>query len=137
MSWDVVLVDVARPRPRVSELDEALVRPLGPADDLRAWLCEELPGTDWSDPRWGAWSDGEHLFELSIDEDPVTMLMIGVRGGGDPVAVLRRLARARGWSVIDTSTGDWLDLDGRDGDDGGAGWMGFRAFRDHDVTRGS
>jgi hypothetical protein len=52
-----------------------------------------------------------------------------VRGSGDPIAAIVKFARPLGWSVLDGSTGEFLDLDNPSQE----GWQGFQAFRDERI----
>jgi hypothetical protein len=51
-------------------------------------------------------------------------MMLHVRGRGDAIATIARLAKPLGWLVLDCSTTEFLDLD----NPSQAGWEGFQAF---------
>lgn len=86
--------------------------PLGSTEEVKAAISKVLPEVDWSEPGWGIYErDGVYLeFNLG-DGDPVEDLMIQVRSGGNPGAVLLALAKATQWSFFDLTRGKYLKAD--------------------------
>ena len=80
--------------------------PLGPSGQVRRSISTHLPGVDWSDP-----------------------IMVHVRGRGDAIAAMLAFANPLGWSLLDCSTGEFLDPENPSSE----GWTGFQAFRDQDL----
>jgi len=87
---------------------------------------------DWSDPEWGMYAGDRFTFELNTgQDDPIVALMVHVRGGGDAIAALLRLAVPNRWSLFDCSTGEFLDPH----EPSREGWEGFQAYRDTVIKR--
>jgi hypothetical protein len=128
MSWDVMIFNLRdQTPPPLEELQEGDYEPLGAAADVRQQIASLLPGVDWSDPTWGIYEGDGFSIEFNVgEEDPIENMMLHVRGGGDPIAAITRLAKPLGWSALDCSTSEFLDLD----NPSQAGWEGFQAFRD-------
>lgn len=86
--------------------------PLGSREEVKTAISRVLPEVDWSEPGWGIYErDGVYLeFNLG-DGEPVEDLMIQVRGGGNPGAVLLALAKATDWSFFDLTRGKYLKAD--------------------------
>lgn len=126
MSWDVIVFDTRGVKPPpVEHFSEQDYAPLGPAAAVRQVISESLPGVQWTDPTWGAYEGEGFSIEFNLgDEDPVGSMMLHVRGTGRAIAAIITLARPLGWSVLDGSTGLFLDFDQPDE----AGWSGHQAF---------
>jgi hypothetical protein len=93
----------------------------------RELLSGLLPGIDWSDTTWGIYEGNGFSIEFNVGrDDPIGIMMLHVRGGGDAIAAIVTLARPVGWSALDCSTSKFLDLD----NPSQAGWEVFQAFRD-------
>jgi hypothetical protein len=128
MSWDVMIFNIpgASPPP-VEQLDEGDCKPLGSASEVRQQISTLLPGVDWSDPTWGIYLQDGFSIEFNVGkDDPIGSMMLHVRGGGDAISAITKFARPPGWSVLDCSTGAFLDLESPSP----AGWEAFQAFRD-------
>src|SRR4051794_6278443 len=113
MSWDVMIFNLrgASPPP-IEDLAEGDYGPQGPADEVRQRVASLLPGLDWSDPTWGLYEGDGFSIEVNVgDDDPIDNMMLHVRGGGDAISAIARFARPLGWSALDCSTGQFLDLD--------------------------
>ena len=63
------------------------------------------------------------------DEDPIANMM-SMSGAGRPISAFMTIVRPLGWSALDCSTGEFLNVD----DPSGAGLSGFQAFRDRSST---
>jgi hypothetical protein len=114
--------------PRVSEMpDDSSFPPMGQAHSVRARISESLPGVDWSDPAWGVFEGAGYSIEFNFQKDgAVDGFMLHVRGGGDPMEAIARLCATNGWVALDTSTGEFMDLQRPSRDS----WESFQAFRD-------
>ena len=123
MSWDVVILAEAPPeKAGGGELD-----PLGTADEVRQRVSAALPEVDWSDPEWGLLRGDGGTIEFGVnDTGQDDLMMLEVRGGGDPVAAIANLCNANDWVALDTSTDELIDLENPSGDS----WREFQAFRD-------
>lgn len=128
MSWDVMIFNTrGKKPPPVEEFQDSDFDPLGPAPEVRRQLSALLPGIDWSDTTWGMYGGDGFSIEFNVgDDDPIANMMLHVRGGGDAIAAIVKFARPLGWSALDCSTGEFLDLDNPSQE----GWEGFQAFRD-------
>lgn len=128
MSWDLMIFNTRGKRPPpIEDFEETDFEPLGPAAVVRQKLSELLPGIDWSDPTWGTYRGDGFSIEFNVGEDdPIDDIGLRVVGGGDAVAAIVTFARPLGWSALDESTGEFLDLE----NPSQAGWDGFQAYRD-------
>lgn len=128
MSWDIMVYGFRGAPPPVDEWDDDSAREaLGSSAEVRSKIDASLPGVDWSDPEWGVFEGNEFSFEFNLDdEESIDSFMIHVRGGGDAVATLLKVAVPNGWSLYDLSTDEWIDPK----DPSNAGWEDFQAFRD-------
>lgn len=133
MSWDVMIFNLGGKAPlNLDQLEETDLLPLGPADEIRERISALLPGVDWSDPTWGIYGDEGFSIEFNVGEDdPITNMMLHVRGGGDAIAAITRFAKPLQWSALDCSTSEFLDFE----KPSQAGWEGFQAFRDQVIKR--
>ncbi len=99
----------------------------GTLEEVREQISECLPDTDWSDPSWGQYEGAGFLYEFNIGKDDHgSGFMVHVRGGGEAVSELLKLAMKRDWYVLDTSQGEWL----HHCTDQDAGWERFQEYRD-------
>jgi hypothetical protein len=107
--------------------DAFLVRVKGKVDPDNPWEAEEVPlgsrkvvldAIKSEFPDLEQQSNSEFLFtdghDLSIDfkligGSPVKQVMLEVRGQGDPLTPLLRLATSNGWLILDVSTSDYID----------------------------
>jgi hypothetical protein len=128
MSWDVMIFNTrGKKPPPIEQFQESDYEPLGPAASVRQQLSSLLPGIDWSDKTWGIYEGDGFSIEFNVGkDDPIGSIMLHVRGGGDAIAAIVIFARPLGWSALDCSTSDFLDLESPSQ----AGWEGFQAFRD-------
>ena len=134
MSWDAWIYNLAGAPPRTDaewERLPTLLLPLGTWGDVRAAI-ELLPyAVGWEDER-NAWlnDDGYTVwltpYQIEADPDRVDRISVAVFGAGDPLAPLAALCRSRGWSILDLTTGDWVDWD----DNPAAGFERWVATRD-------
>jgi hypothetical protein len=133
MSWDLSVFASADVPPPVEEMPrDWRGQVLGTPDQVRAALSLSFPGVDWASPNWGHFEGPGFSLEFNIgDDDPNDGFMIHVRGGGDPVTPMLRLAEASGWFILDCSSGEWL----HHAEEPDAGWLGFQAYRDRVLSR--
>jgi hypothetical protein len=127
MSWDVLVLNLGGKLPPGDAADADPVGPLGSAAQVRRRIAKHLPGVDWSDSTWGVYEGDGFTIEFNTgDDDPIDSIMVHVRGGGDVIAALLGFANPNGWSLLDCSTGQFLDPENPSAE----GWEGFQAFRD-------
>jgi hypothetical protein len=108
MSWDVLIVN--RGGRSGSGVDDEPTGPLGSPDEVRSRVSSALPGVDWSEPAWGVYETDEYTIEFDVgDDDVVNTVMIRITGGGDIAPDLVRLAQTTAWSLLDTTSGEYLD----------------------------
>jgi hypothetical protein len=114
-----------KPMKQMTESDRPLV--MGTPAEVRKKIDNGLPGVDWSDPTWGVYfGDGFSLEFSMCDEPELNRFVVHVRGGGDAIGALLQVAVPNRWSLLDGSTGEWIDPK----NPSQAGWLGFQAFRD-------
>jgi hypothetical protein len=111
MSWDVMIFNLGTTPPPLEQLEDCDVQPLGPAMEVRQAISARLEGVDWSDPDWGRYDGAGFSIEFNAGrDDPVTNIMLRVKGGGDPVSAIKAFALPAGWTAVDVSSGDYLHL---------------------------
>ncbi|GMU24727.1 MAG: hypothetical protein AMXMBFR13_47990 [Phycisphaerae bacterium] len=102
---------------------------MGTWREIKTKLSACLPTIEWEAQEWGCAlyrEGGMHLELPQSLEDPVCCFTLRFRtgAGGDPIPVLTRLIKAYGWSLLDMSTGSFLDPD----NPSYAGWEGFKGY---------
>jgi hypothetical protein len=138
MSWDVCIIKADGYR---SFCDLPKGYDLGSADQVKEKLAKVYPTIVWTSPKlatgdswWGSWEDRSEGYSIEFNlssNDPVEWLALHIRGGGRVVPKIVELCREHGWKAIDTSTGDFIDLD----NPSSKGWESFQAYRDHVFKR--
>lgn len=133
MSWDVSVFAAKVPPPPVSEMrDDWRGELLGTAAEVRAKISECLSEVDWTDPTWGIYEGNGFSLEFNTGrKDPSNGFMVHVRGGGNAVAAILRLADCEGWYLLDCSQGEWI----HHCSDAEAGWEEFQTYRDEVLRR--
>jgi hypothetical protein len=128
MSWDVMVFNYGGQPPSLDQMADAPpVGPLGPAAQVRKRIAAHLPGIDWTDPTWGIYEGDGFSIEFNTGkDDPIDSIMLHVRGGGDAISAMLTFANPNGWSLLDCSTGEFLDPERPSSE----GWEGFQEYRD-------
>lgn len=137
MSWDVHVFDFKGAAPlsieEIIRQGKAFRPPvMGTVKEIRAKIASVLPAVDWSQPFNYTDEDQGYVLEFGSwsrnapDDEPIEYFTIAVRGGGNPMPVLVALAKPNGWSLLDGSTAEYLDLD----NPSPRGWLGFQGYRD-------
>jgi len=124
----VVVYRYQGPAPAVQSIpDDYRFPSMGDATTVRKQISAAVSSVDWADPAWGILEDDGYSIEINIKgSGPIDSFMLHVRGGGDPVSVIARLCQLNGWVALDTSAGEFMDLNAPSHD----GWRQFQAFRD-------
>jgi hypothetical protein len=108
MSWDAFLVRIKGNK--LGAIGEVEELPLGPRKDVLAAITAEFPTAARQTPSQLLYSDGDLSIELNlVGRNPVDMVMLEVRGAGDPITPLLRLAVTNGWAILDGSTSEYID----------------------------
>jgi hypothetical protein len=68
--------------------------------------------------------DGYSFEFYGLEDQPLNELHVEVRGGGNPISALAALCCPNGWTAIDDTSGEPIDL----GSGSAAGWNSFRAY---------
>ena len=128
MSWDLMLFNTrGKAPPPIEQFEESDYEPLGTAVEVRQRIAALLPGVDWTDITWGIYEGDGFSIEFNVGkDDPIGDMMLHVRGGGDAISAIVTIAHSNGWSALDCSTSEFLDLQNPSQE----GWMGFQALRD-------
>jgi hypothetical protein len=107
---------------------------LGSADEVKEKIAQALPQTVWEGWLGGLRSAGlsyEFELEQSHISDKIRMVAVSVRGNGNPLVVLKRLAETTSWYVMDCTDSTWIDLDKPSLES----WEEFRKFRDSVIAQ--
>ena len=128
MSWDIAVFACESVPPPMKQMPKDWRGAvLGSQKEVREKISACLPQVNWRDPTWGMLDGDGFSFEFNVGRDePNDGFMIHVRGGGDAVAALDRLAIHSGWFFVDCSQGEWIHHCA----DRQAGWTGFQNYRD-------
>jgi len=128
MSWDILFYAANEPPPPVAQMPgDWKGQPLGSLKDVRAKISSSLPTVDWSDPTWGIFEGVGYSYEFNVGKkEPCDSFGVHIRGTGDAVGPLVKLAQSCGWYVLDISQGEWLHHCASEQ----AGWERFQAYRD-------
>ena len=132
MSWDVWVLDFHGQQPSIeSILDrykagmEYIFPAMGTAREIREKISAIFPRANWMKDAVSIEVPEGPTFWIDCDqsspgEEPMTGFTIKVYGGGDPFPALVSMARTYGWSLLDMSMFQFLDLDNpsREGLDG-------------------
>lgn len=112
MSWDVLVMKIPENYKSLSEMPKDYApSPLGRFDEVLKVLKDLLPDIDLSDPSWGIFCNEKCSIEFSIgDDDPVTTIMLHIRGGEAPIDIIKTICEKTDWKAIDTSTGNVIDF---------------------------
>ncbi|MEU6488234.1 hypothetical protein [Streptomyces sp. NPDC046887] len=130
MSWDVLLLRLPEGITSMEDMgSDTTPPPLGPRPGVLASLRRAAPVVDLSDPSWGELGGPGWSMELNMGSDePVGMIMLHIRGGGDDVLpVAFRIAAELDCRVFDCSAGELISA----GDT--SGWQAFQQYRDRVV----
>ena len=131
MSWDVFIAASDSPPPPIEKLPQNWQgNNLGNRDQLKGIISKIFPDTEWndSDPKYGHLRQDGYSFEFHITEKQnIRNLSISVRGGGDALTGLKKLANATGWYMIDCSENEWFHHQEHLGES----WSKFQTYRDH------
>ena len=128
MSWDVAVFDCGgKPAIPLNQLPpDWRPMPMGQALCVREKISKHLADVDWSDPTWGMYSEDGFSFEFNMGKDAlVDSFMVHIRGGGNAVEALVRFAKPNGWSLLDCSSGEFIDIDNPSAES----WTQFQRFR--------
>lgn len=95
MSWTVCVFGPGeRPNLADQQWDPS---PLGTIAEVHSRIDSHLPGVDWSDPTWGFYAGDGFTFEFNVgSEEPIQVVSVHVRGGGNAIADLLRFAIPNG-----------------------------------------
>lgn len=115
MSWDVYFLKFPDEVNSVSEIPEDYEpQPLGIYDDIKKLFSEVFPAAEFFRPGygWGVLDTDEYSIEFSIDEEePITSIVLQIRGGETPIDVIKKICQKTAWRAIDTSSGDFMNFD--------------------------
>jgi hypothetical protein len=131
MGW----VDEVQATLRAAVPGIVFLRGIGGAEKIAAMEAQGVEVPDVIREHWLA-SKGAHLghfegqdvtieFDFGEDEAKVAAILVEVRGGGDPMPVVRRLTEIDGWAVVDA----------RGGPPTAESWQEFGTWRDEAVRQ--
>lgn len=111
MSWDISIMKFSQRYSDVSAIpSDEVPLILGPRLAVHERVLEVFPGTDWSDPTWGAWESAIGSIEFNLgDDDPIEDMMLHVRADEEVVSKIVRLCIANGWQGIDCGSGEFVE----------------------------
>ena len=127
MSWDVMIFNTrSKAPPPLEQFEESDYPPLGPAAEVRQRISALLPGVDWTDTTCGIYQGDGFSIEFNVDDDPIENMMLYVRGSGDAISQIATICQSNGWSALDCTTSEFLDLQNPSQE----GWKGYQSYCD-------
>ena len=123
MSWDVLLLKAK------FDLEDSNANPgsLGNRTEIIENLTALLPQLDYSDKSWGMLSGEKFSIEFNTGEnETVDTIMLHIRGGGDPLVVIKVICDSTHWAALDCSTSEFIDTNNLSRES----WENFQKFRD-------
>jgi hypothetical protein len=123
MSWDVVLMKTK------INLDDKDANPgnLGNKNEIIERLTTLLPTLDYSNTSWGIFTDKDFSIEFNTGtDDIVETIMLHIRGGGDPLVIIKIICDSENWFALDCSTMEYINTDILSKES----WENFQKFRD-------
>lgn len=128
MSWDVILL---KEKFDLNDSDYQLT-PLGNNAEIGAMLTKLLPHFKYHSDGWSVLNDDEFSIEFNMsDEEIIDSIMLHIRGGGDPMAVIKTICDATNWAALDTSTSEFMDTENLSQES----WIEFQKYRDKVIKR--
>lgn len=123
MSWDVIFL-----KSKIDLEDPNLdLEPLGNKTEIINKLTRLIPDLDFSDRDWGMLSTEYFSIEFNIGrEEIVDSLMLHIRGGGDPLVIIKAICDETNWGALDTQNTQFIETDNISKDS----WETFQAYRD-------
>ena len=133
MSWDFSLFD-APVGLKSNELPQDFRPRLFARDQLISTIKQAFPNVDFRDSSWGFIEGIGWSIEVNIGSEEMTHgFMLHVRGGGDVIAAVLRIADATGLRALDCQTGDFVDKSTAEA--ANASFRAWRNYRDQIVGR--
>jgi hypothetical protein len=128
VSWDVYVMRMPSCVSRVRDIPDDYQPPsMGTRAEVIDRIRARVPSVDFADPAWGVLEGGAFSIEFNVGKDPVTSLMLHVRGGDEAIGVIHEVAKALGCDAIETGDGEVIDFGSPQAAGGFARW---RAYRD-------
>ena len=147
MSWDVMILRADGYR-SLNDLPKDFKLPaLGSADQIKEKLKKHYPTLELSEPKSMNLTSGPYNyvegtykdktegyvieFSIHLDQEDPDSISLKVFGGGSVIWKIVELCRENGWKAIDTSVGDFMDLE----NPSSKGWEDFQAYRDQVIKK--
>lgn len=122
MSWTVTLLRIRGERRPADTVPEEDYLPLGTRAGVLAAISRSFPDLHRPNARQVFYLAPEFSIEfLPDDAEPVRFMILEVRGTGDPLTPILKLAQENGWLALDCSTGEFIDPDHPER----SGWSGY------------
>lgn len=126
MSWDVLLIKekFKKIEDIPQDFEPAI---LGDRDTIISQLKSAIPELDYTDKSWGILQTPEYSIEFNTgNKEDVGSIMLHVRGGGDPLPLIKLVCDTCDLAAIDCSEGEFINLD----DLSSESWEKFQQYRD-------
>lgn len=132
MAWDVSLFKFGQQYRDASEIAaDAQLQTLGSLSEVQATVTSVFPNTDWTDPRWGIFSNEIGSIEFDVGEtDPIKSIGLHVRADDLIVDGILSLCERFGCQALDASDGSFLQLS----DHPQRNLQKWRAYRDQIIA---
>lgn len=109
MSWDIHFQDF----PDVASIDEIpddyVPKSIGTRSEIIERIKSAFPQANFTEMGWGVIDGGEWSIEINVgEEEDCEGFMLHVRGGGDAITAVERIAEATGIRGIDIQTSQFF-----------------------------
>ena len=129
MSWDVVLV---KERFELENNNDYSPPYLGKRDEIIDALLKIFPNLDYTDESWGILNEADFSIEFNTGNDEIVdSIMLHIRGGGNPLNVIKLIIKEMNWEALDCSTTKFIEID----EDNLESWTEFQKYRDSVLKR--
>ena len=114
------------------EAPDYIPEPLGNCAAIVRILTQLLPTFQYFSDGWGILKEANFSIEFNIGKEEITdCIMMSIRGGGDPMPIIKTICDATKWGAFDTSAAAFVDVENLSPES----WINFQAFRDKVISR--
>lgn len=127
MSWDVMIVKEKFDIKNVP--DDYTLPILGRTDEIKKTLTSIIPELRFDDTGWSTLDMPLFSIEFFISNEEFTDgIMLYIRGGGDPLPLIKKICETCKFEALDCSAGNFIDLNNYSSS--AESWKNFQEFRD-------
>ena len=111
MGRDLLILNTSDDLKATLQLDGIATKPLGTRKQVLSIIKAVFPDIDVSDPQWVIVTRPTYSLTFDMSEhEPVDVLLVTVHGEEIAVDDVRRLSKATGWRIFDSTRGEFLEM---------------------------